>query len=163
MFSKIVLSFLLLTCIYTYMLKSIKNNNNIDFQQSPHNFNFELNGIQTVKPNLKTPNVAVQQSYIRMIFGPAFIQTFSKKYNDLETQQQFFNKSLLSKLKELKSHEEFIKIFDDDMIPRLKNDFDDESQEQVKMDVQRYMRELAEFRKLRLYLDAFIMRIEDRF
>ena len=52
MFSKIFLSVLLLTCVYTYMLKSIKDNNDINFQKLPDNFNFELNGIQTVKPNL---------------------------------------------------------------------------------------------------------------
>ena len=52
MSSKIFLSVLLLTCVYTYMLKSIKDNNDTNFQKLPDNFNFELNGIQTVKPNL---------------------------------------------------------------------------------------------------------------
>ena len=52
MFSKIFLFVLLLTCIYTYMINSIKDNNDTNFQKLPDNFNFELNGIQTVKPNL---------------------------------------------------------------------------------------------------------------
>ena len=49
MFSKILFSILLLTCVYTYMLKSTKDNNDTNFQKLPDNFNFELNGIQTVK------------------------------------------------------------------------------------------------------------------
>ena len=58
MFSKIFISVLLLTCIYTYMLNSIKDNNDTKFQKSPDNFNFELNGIQTVKPNLSCQAVS---------------------------------------------------------------------------------------------------------
>ena len=54
MLSKIFLSILLLTCVYTYMLKSIKDNNDTNFQKLPDNFNFELNGIQIAKPNLKS-------------------------------------------------------------------------------------------------------------
>ena len=46
MYSKIFLSVLLLTCVYTYMLKSIKDNNYSNFQKLSDNFNFELNGIQ---------------------------------------------------------------------------------------------------------------------
>ena len=34
------------------MINSIKDNNDTNFQKLPDNFNFELNGIQTVKPNL---------------------------------------------------------------------------------------------------------------
>ena len=61
MFSKIFLSVLLLTCVYSYMLKSIKNNNNTNFQKLPDNFNFELNGIKTLKPNLKIANKQLYQ------------------------------------------------------------------------------------------------------
>ena len=35
------------------MLKSIKDDNDTDFQKSPDNFNIELNGKKTLKPNLK--------------------------------------------------------------------------------------------------------------
>ena len=52
MFSKFFLHVLLLRYIYTYILNSIKDNNDTNFQKLPDNFNFELNGIQTVKPNL---------------------------------------------------------------------------------------------------------------
>ena len=53
MLYKIFLSLLLLTCVYTYILKSIKDNNNTNFQKSPYNLNFQLNEILTVKPSLK--------------------------------------------------------------------------------------------------------------
>ena len=35
---------------YIYMLKSIKDNNNINFRKLSDNLNFELNGIKIVKP-----------------------------------------------------------------------------------------------------------------
>ena len=41
------------------MLKSIKDNNDTNFEKLPDNFNFEINGIKTVKPNLKLPKIAV--------------------------------------------------------------------------------------------------------
>ena len=53
MFSKIFLSVLLLTCVYTYRLESTKDNNHTKFQKLPDNFNFKSKGIQTLKPNLK--------------------------------------------------------------------------------------------------------------
>ena len=34
------------------IIAQIKNDNYTNFQKLPDNFNFELNGIQTVKPNL---------------------------------------------------------------------------------------------------------------
>ena len=46
MLSKIFLSVLLITYVYTYTLKSIKDNNYTNFQKLPDNFNFELNGIK---------------------------------------------------------------------------------------------------------------------
>ena len=52
MFIKIFLSILLLTYVYTYMLKSIKDNNNTNFQKSHDNFIFKLNENRTVKLSL---------------------------------------------------------------------------------------------------------------
>ena len=45
------------TYVYTYKLKSIEDNNDTNFQKLPNNLNFQLNGIQTLKPNLKTIGV----------------------------------------------------------------------------------------------------------
>ena len=59
MFFRIFLSVLLLTCTYTYMLNLIKNNNKTNSQKFHDNFNFELNRIQTVKPNLKITNMTL--------------------------------------------------------------------------------------------------------
>ena len=74
MLSKIFLFVLLLTCVYTYMLKSIKDNNDINFQKSPNNFNFELNEIQTVKPNLKEQNMIATYIYLKMVFSDGFVR-----------------------------------------------------------------------------------------
>ena len=72
MFSRIFFSILILTCVYTYMLKSIKNNNDTNFQKLPDNFNFESNEIQTVKPNLNMPIFKVTVGYMRMVYGNVF-------------------------------------------------------------------------------------------
>ena len=77
MISKIFFSVLLLTCVYTYKLKSIKDNENINFQKIPDNFNFELNGIETAKPILKS-NIIMVKGLIRKMFGTAFINKFDK-------------------------------------------------------------------------------------
>ena len=53
MFSRIFLSILLLTCVYTYTLKSIKDNKDSNFQKPPDNFNFKLSKTHTEKPNLE--------------------------------------------------------------------------------------------------------------
>ena len=84
MFSKIFLFVLLLTCIYTYMLKSIKNNNDTNFQKLPDNLNFELNGIQTVKPNLKIVNMIMLKAYLRLIFGSPFVSKIEKYKIDVK-------------------------------------------------------------------------------
>ena len=59
------------------MLKSIKDNNNINFRKIPDNFNFELNGIEPVKPNLNS-SVILVKSYLRKMFGSAFIKKFDR-------------------------------------------------------------------------------------
>ena len=59
MFSKIFFSVLLQTCVYTYMLKSIKDNKDTKFQKLPDNFNFELNGIQIVKPTFQKYSITI--------------------------------------------------------------------------------------------------------
>ena len=82
MFLKIFISVLLLTCVYTYMLKSIKDKNNTNFQKSPDNFNLELNGIQTVKPNLKLVEFSSFKSYLQVIFGLGFAQKIETYYFD---------------------------------------------------------------------------------
>ena len=69
MFSNILLSVLLLTCVSTHVLKSIKHNNNTNAQKLPDNFNFESNGIQTVKPNVKTVSMHMFSLYIKAVLG----------------------------------------------------------------------------------------------
>ena len=69
MLSKIFLSVLLLTYVYTYTSKSIKDNNYTNYRKLSNNFNFESNGIQTVEPNLKTTDNSLIRASLRLIFG----------------------------------------------------------------------------------------------
>ena len=54
------------------MLKSIKDDNVTNFQKLPDNFNFKLNEIQTVKPNLKITEVISIKDYLKSLFGGVF-------------------------------------------------------------------------------------------
>ena len=79
MLSKILFSVLLLSCVYTYMLKSIKDNNNINFQKLPDNLNFIKKGTQTVKPNLKEAiSLFMVKVFLRQIFGRFFVKKLDK-------------------------------------------------------------------------------------
>ena len=67
--------------MFTHMLKSIKDNKDTNFQKLPDNFNFELNGIQIVKPNLKIiDDIIIFKSFLGMIFGTGFSSKI-EKYN----------------------------------------------------------------------------------
>ena len=94
------LSVLFLTCVYTYMLKSIKDNNDINFQKFPDNFNFELNGIQTVKPNLKMANMPGLLKFLGIMFGTGFVSKIQNYKIDFEEWEQIFTKDLQYKLKD---------------------------------------------------------------
>ena len=95
MFSKIFISTLLLTCVYTYMIKLIKDKNDPNFQKLPDNFNFEFNGIQTLKPNLKVFDYAEFIKFLSPMFGDAFVEKLQKHYTDFEKMAELFNKDVL--------------------------------------------------------------------
>ena len=84
MLSKIFISVLLLTCVYTYMLESVKDKNDTNFQKLPDNSNFELNGIQTVKPNLKNIGIAVYNFYLLPIFGISVVEKIHEHFQDIK-------------------------------------------------------------------------------
>ena len=52
MIPKIFVSILLLTCVYSYMLKSFNRNNDSNFQKLSDNLNFEFQETQIIEPNL---------------------------------------------------------------------------------------------------------------
>ena len=116
MFSKIFLFVLLLTCIYTYMLQSIENNNNTNFQKLPDNSNFELNGIKAVKPDLKTVNMDNIEILSNLIFGKG-IQAVEKFVTSSEHHTELYTKDLISKLKRCENSDDIKKVFDSDMLP----------------------------------------------
>ena len=125
MFSRIFLFILLLTCVYTHILKSIKDNKDTNFQKLPDNFNFELNDVRTAKANLKVPNMAKLRDLLSLAFGIIFVLHVDKYTKEFKEFQQLFNKDLISKLKACNDKEGFIEVFDDAMVPTLKKDYDD--------------------------------------
>ena len=78
MFSKIFLSILLLTCVYTNILKSIKDNNDTNFAKLPDKLNFEQKEIEAVKPNLKDQmhivNKVILTGFLKIVFGLPFVR-----------------------------------------------------------------------------------------
>ena len=106
MFSKIFISVLFLTHVYTYMLKSIKDENETNFQKLSDNFNFELNGIQTVKPNLKNLEFSVLATYLRPVFGKACTDKIARHYAESANLIYVLNPNIKKKLKKCKTPEE---------------------------------------------------------
>ena len=127
MFSKIFLSVLLLTCIYTYMLKSIQNNDDINLQKLPDNFNFELDGIQKIKPNLEKPIplINVLKPVLKRLFGPLFLEVLEKWDVELYDMLDFLNDDIMKKVKEVKKPNDMKRIFS---LPKLKPLFKDMTQ-----------------------------------
>ena len=80
MFSRIFLSVLLITCVYTYTLKSIKDNDYTNFQKLPDNFNSELNGIKSVKANLKSDFEVLR--LMKYIISDTFAQRLLEKLHE---------------------------------------------------------------------------------
>ena len=78
MFTRIFLFVLLLTCAYTYMLKSIKDNNYSNFQKLPYNLNVELNVIQPLKPNLKSKHLEMLYDLLEKIIPEYRVIEFFK-------------------------------------------------------------------------------------
>ena len=132
MFSKIVLCVLLLSFVYTYSLKSIKDNTDINFPKLPENVNFELNGKETVKPKLNALNVLGAKFAIRMIFGNEFITEVNKiEVFDAEKQKECFTLDALTKLQQSKTAEEQQTVYINDVAPRFKNDFSAEKMKEL--------------------------------
>ena len=127
MFSKIFLSALFLTCIYTYMLKSIQNNDDINLQKLPDNFNFELDGIQKIKPNLEKPIplINVLKPVLKRLFGPLFLEVLEKWDVELYDMLDFLNDDIMKKVKEVKKPNDMKRIFS---LPKLKPLFKDMTQ-----------------------------------
>ena len=124
MLSRIFIFVLLLTCVYTYMLKSIEDKNDINFQKLPDNFNFELNGIQSVKPNLKAIDIVLFKMILKPVFGIDFVEAIDKYNFDLESQLELFDMETLTRLNECNNPEEQVYVFDDYISPKLEKKMD---------------------------------------
>ena len=139
MFSKILFSVLLLTCVYTYMLKSIKNNNLNNFQKMPDNFNFELNGIQTKKLKLVDKDLIVIEVFLERIFGDNFVVK-TQKYNfDVEKYKEVFHKDIISRLKWCTNTDKQRRIFDREISSKLEKEIDGEDQKEIKNDIYKHL------------------------
>ena len=62
MISKFFFPALLLTCIYTFTLKSIIDNSDKNIEKLTNNFNFQLNETKTVKPNVISEEMKILKS-----------------------------------------------------------------------------------------------------
>ena len=74
---------LLLTSLYTYMLKETKDNNDTNFQKLPDMLNIESNPIQTVKPNLKGFNEFIIKWVLSRMFGSKAVNIMFRNGMDL--------------------------------------------------------------------------------
>ena len=136
MFFKIFFSVLLLTCAYAYMLESIKDKNNTNFQRLPDNFNFELNGIQTAKQNLKLANLDELRGILSMCFGSNFARKVDKYMK--EDARKFFDDDLIEKIWECQNLGEYKKIFKNDILPKLEKDYNAEEQKVMEDDFHKF-------------------------
>ena len=160
MFSKILLCVLLLTCIYTYMLKSIKDNNDLNFQKLPDNFKFESNEIQTIKPNLKFLKMHVLEDFIYYIFGWRFAHRIRKCKTNAKL---IFNTEIQEKIKEQKNLEDQKNFFSNELSEELKKTFNEEEQEEMKKEFQNYVdKQDVHKNDIQSYMEKFIKYIYDR-
>ena len=87
--------------------------NIFELNSLPDNFNFELNGIQIVKPNLKIiDDIIVFKSFLGMIFGTGFSPKIEKYNIDVNEQEDLFNNDVLLELQQCKNTGEQKNIFD---------------------------------------------------
>ena len=138
MLAKIFLTVLLLNCVCTYTLKSIKDNNNTNFQKLPDNFSSKINGTQTVNPNLKIFNQETFQEMMKLTFGEHFQNILEKYGIDFEDQIRLFNKTSLERLHKCKDADEIQNVWTFQILPRLehtKYDFKVRDQVNFKTDI----------------------------
>ena len=149
----------MLTYVYTYMLKSIKHNNDINFQKLPDNFNLKSDGIQTVKPNLQIRQLNLVLAYLKGLFSQELVNKI-KRYNlTLKDVEEIFNTDILMILKSKVSFEELKYVFENDIIPKLTKIFNDQDIKEIKNDFNKYWEEHPEFKTtffVETYLDLFL-------
>ena len=164
MFSKIFLRVLLLTSVYTYILKSIKDNSDTNYQQLPNNLKFELNRIQTVKPNLKYINPNIFKLYMGAFFGKAFEKNIVKYKIAVNDQYQLFltDKNIISKFKKCEKPDDIKNIFSNDILPFFEKELAVEDQNEIEKDLKTTQYEfLKDLEYMRTMLGSFTKYIEE--
>ena len=129
MFSKTFIYVLLLTCIYTYTIKTIKDNNDTDFKKQPYNYNFKSNNIKAGKLNL-----IVLKSFTKGIFGLNFASRINVQFTDLQYFAWLFDEELISQIKSCKTPSEMKKLYDSHMSKRLIKIFEYDEQKAIRDD-----------------------------
>ena len=132
MLTKIFLSILLLLMFTHTCSNQLKIITTPIFKQLPDNFNFELNGIQTVKPNLKIIDLDTITAYLELLFGNNFVKVAEKYMYNFNDQVQIFDEDILSKLQEFKNKEEMEKIFYNYVLSKFKIDFGDKDYKKIR-------------------------------
>ena len=162
MLPKIFIYVLQLTRVYTYMPKSIKDNNDTNFQKLPNNFNFEFKEIQTVEPILKYHvNIIQLDVFLRYFFGLEFMKKVDEYNIDAMEQVNLFDRTILVKLEKCQNSYEAKKLFDLTILPKLKKYFKQEEQRKIQTE---YTKAQAQFQSDNIFMnliDWFIQFIKD--
>ena len=158
MFSKIFLSILLLTYVYTYTLKTLKDNNSTNFPKLPDNFNFKLNEIQTVKPNLEALTaINALRTYIRMLFGWRVGRKLRLAKID---EKVLFGETLYEKFKFCSSIGDQQKFFNEDLLVELKEHMNEEEQKEIETEFHNYMDQIIDTKIITMYLGRCLNYLE---
>ena len=146
------------------MLKSIKDSNATNFDKLSDNVNFELNGRQTVKPNLKNINAYLKREFLIDIFGGGFVSKIEKFNIDIKDQANYLNEDgALSKVKECKNDEDQKNVFDFYILSKLKNELNLEQYKEIKDELYKYQEELSYVKVFNKYLKLATNLIENYF
>ena len=161
MFSKIFITVLLLTCVYTYIFKSTNDNNDTNFEKLPDYFNFESNGTQTIKPNLNIGLPAVK-TFIIQVFGQHLMNMLEKndiKFND---QKLFVDKDFLNELKTCRNTEKLTNDFKVKTLSRFRKYWDENFQKVIEDEFSKQQGKIKRNQIYKEQVEKFIEYVERR-
>ena len=137
------------------MLKSIKNNNDTNVKLLPDNFNFKLNGIQTVKPNLKMQDIELLKSILGVIFANKIVSKMEKYNIDPRELEQLLNEDVITRFMLSENEEEYSKIFEFDILSKFLHKFYANDQKEIIDGMKNAMHEYEDESIFEIYLDKF--------
>ena len=137
MISRILLYVLLSKCIYTYTVKSIKDNNDTYFQKFPDNLNFETKPTLAVKKYIEVTKLLTLKSFLKKIFGNAYILWIDQKNLNYDDMRVIVNRDLLDRLKRCRTPEGIRRVFNSVFIPGVAEGMDRKKRMQIVTDFEK--------------------------